>query len=86
MAKDLDLSKMSYDEVKADAMKCRKCALHKTRTNVVFGHGPVPCDLMFIGEAPGEQEDLQGLPFIGRAGQLLTKIFETVGIDRENQV
>ncbi len=65
---------------------CTKCDLCKTRTNVVFGHGPIPCNVMIIGEGPGEQEDLQGKPFIGKAGQLLTKILESVGIDRERDV
>ena len=83
--KSEDLSKLSYKEVKAIAEKCKKCALSKGRTKVVFGHGPVPCNLMLIGEGPGEQEDLQGLPFVGRAGQLLTKIFESVNIDREKE-
>jgi len=84
--KEQEASKPSYDEVKAIASKCTKCDLSKGRTNVVFGNGSVPCKLMLIGEGPGEQEDLKGLPFIGRAGQLLTKIFESVGIDREKEV
>jgi len=84
--KSPDLSKLSYEEVKAIAEKCKRCPLHKGRTKVVFGHGPVPCNLMLIGEGPGGEEDLQGLPFVGRAGQLLTKIFESVNIDREKEV
>lgn len=84
--KSADLSSLSYEEVKKIAEKCTKCGLSKGRTNVVFGNGPVPCDLMLIGEGPGEQEDLQGLPFVGRAGQLLTKIFESVDINREKEV
>ncbi len=84
--KEQDLSSLNYDEIKAIAQNCKKCVLSKTRTNVVFGTGPVPCDLMLIGEGPGETEDLKGLPFIGRAGQLLTKIFESVGINRETDV
>lgn len=85
-SKDEDLSGLSYEKLKQTADKCKKCQLSKGRTKVVFGHGPVPCDLMLIGEGPGEQEDLTGLPFVGRAGQLLTKIFESVGIDREKEV
>lgn len=85
-SKEENYSRSSYEELKASAAKCKKCALHKGRNSVVFGHGPVPSNIMLIGEGPGEQEDIQGLPFIGRAGQLLTKIFESVGIDRENQV
>ncbi len=76
----------SYDELKKDALSCTKCELHSTRNKVVFGHGPVPCDLMLIGEAPGADEDEQGIPFVGRSGQLLTKIFESVGINREQDV
>ena len=53
--------------------ECKGCALHETRTNCVFGYGNPNADLMFVGEAPGEQEDLQGKPFVGRAGQLLDK-------------
>lgn len=75
-----------YEAVKADALKCKKCPLAKGRTNVVFGHGPVPCDLMLIGEAPGADEDLQGLPFVGRAGQLLTQILASVGIKRPDDI
>ncbi|MFA4857960.1 MAG: uracil-DNA glycosylase [Candidatus Margulisiibacteriota bacterium] len=85
-SKNEDLAKLSYEELKKHAQTCTKCPLHKGRTKVVFGNGPVPCDLMLIGEGPGEQEDLSGLPFVGRAGQLLTKIFEAVEIDREKDV
>lgn len=81
-----DYSKLSYDEIKAIAEKCQKCVLSKTRTKVVFGHGPVPCDLMLIGEGPGEKEDLSGLPFVGRAGQLLTQILASINIDREKDI
>ena len=61
----------------ADAEGCTKCPLHETRTNVVFGVGDPNADLMFIGEAPGADEDRQGEPFVGRAGQLLTQIIES---------
>ena len=81
-----DYGKLSYEEVKAIAEKCTKCDLSKTRTKVVFGHGPVPCDLMLIGEGPGEKEDLSGLPFVGRAGQLLTQILAAINIDREKDI
>jgi uracil-DNA glycosylase family 4 len=77
---------LNYAELTTVCKACTACDLHKTRTNVVVGHGPVPCQLMVIGEGPGEQEDLSGLPFVGKAGQLLTKIFESVGIDREADV
>jgi uracil-DNA glycosylase family 4 len=85
-AKEADLSSLSYDEVRTIAEKCEKCPLSKGRNKVVFGHGPVPCNLMLIGEAPGADEDMQGLPFVGRAGQLLTKILESVGIKRPDDI
>jgi DNA polymerase len=59
-----------------DAASCTKCPLHETRNSVVFGVGDTSADLMFIGEAPGADEDRQGEPFVGRAGQLLTQIIE----------
>jgi uracil-DNA glycosylase len=77
---------LSYEELATTCRSCTKCVLHETRTNVVVGSGPVPCDIMIIGEGPGEQEDLQALPFVGKSGQLLTKILESVSIDRNSQV
>lgn len=74
---------LSLDTFKETVLNCQNCELHKTRTNVVFGHGPIPCNAMIIGEGPGEQEDISGKPFVGKAGQLLTKILESVGINRE---
>ena len=76
----------NFDELKELASTCQQCGLCETRTNVVFGKGPNPCSVMIIGEGPGEQEDLQGIPFIGKAGQLLTKILDSVGINRDNDV
>lgn len=61
---------------------CRKCSLSKTRNNFVFGEGDPKAELVFIGEAPGYEEDKQGRPFVGRAGQLLTKIIEAIGLFR----
>src|SRR3989339_958252 len=81
-----DFASLSYEKIKALAEKCEKCQLSKGRNKVVFGSGPVPCDLMLIGEAPGADEDLKGEPFIGRAGQLLTKILESVGIKRPDDI
>jgi DNA polymerase len=81
-----DLSTLSYEDVKEIAEKCKKCQLAKGRTKVVFGSGPVPCDLMLIGEAPGADEDAQGLPFVGRAGQLLTQILASVEIKRPDDI
>ena len=74
----------ALDELKRAVSACTACELHKTRTNVVFGAGNPHAKLMFIGEAPGRDEDIQGLPFVGRAGQLLTKIIEAMGLTRED--
>ena len=64
---------------------CRRCKLHGLgRTKIVFGVGNPDADLMFVGEAPGADEDIQGEPFVGRAGQLLTKIIEAIGMKRED--
>ena len=63
---------------------CQRCGLHATRTNLVFGSGSPLARLMFIGEAPGADEDEQGLPFVGRAGQLLTKMIESMGLRRDD--
>jgi uracil-DNA glycosylase family 4 len=66
-----------------EAKDCRRCPLHQTRTNVVFGAGDADADLMFIGEAPGRNEDEQGLPFVGQAGKLLDKLLGEIGMARE---
>jgi uracil-DNA glycosylase family 4 len=63
---------------------CPRCKLSKTRTNIVFGQGNPKAELMFVGEAPGRDEDEQGLAFVGRAGQLLTKIIEAIGRTRDD--
>ncbi len=68
-----------YKEVQV----CTKCPLHETRTKAVFGAGDADADLMFVGEAPGAEEDRQGLPFVGRAGQLLNQMLEEIGLSRE---
>jgi uracil-DNA glycosylase len=65
-----------------EASQCTKCPLHQGRTKVVFGNGNADADLMFVGEAPGQQEDLQGLPFVGRAGNLLDQLLGEVGLQR----
>lgn len=74
----------TLEELKKPVSACKKCPLAKTRTNVVFGEGNPHAKLMFIGEAPGADEDEQGRPFVGRAGQLLTKIIEAMGLKRED--
>lgn len=63
---------------------CQKCPLGATRTKLVFGTGNENADLLFVGEAPGEQEDLSGIPFVGRAGQLLDKFLYAVDIERQD--
>jgi len=77
---------MSDETLKTEALSCTRCGLAQTRTQVVFGVGPVPCDLMLIGEAPGEQEDLKGEPFVGKAGQLLDQILASAGFSRNENV
>lgn len=73
-----------WQELYDKCNQCHKCPLGDTRTNCVFGTGNINADLMFIGEAPGEQEDLSGTPFVGRAGQLLDRYLYAVGIDRKD--
>jgi len=63
---------------------CARCPLKKTRTNLVFGEGNPAAEIMFVGEAPGHDEDLQGRPFVGKAGQLLTRIIQAMGMQRED--
>jgi uracil-DNA glycosylase len=65
-----------------EASGCVRCPLHEGRTNVVFGNGNADADLMFVGEAPGHHEDLQGLPFVGRAGRLLDELLGEIGLSR----
>lgn len=74
----------SLEPVQAEALACVACRLHETRTKVVFGVGNPKARLMFIGEGPGRDEDQQGEPFVGRAGQLLTRIIEAMGYERED--
>jgi len=66
-----------------DVKTCTKCPLHETRTKAVFGAGNADADLMFVGEAPGAEEDRQGLPFVGRAGQLLNQMLDGIDLSRE---
>lgn len=70
--------------LKDEVLKCKACPLHKTRRNVVFGDGDPESKLVFVGEAPGYDEDLQGLPFVGQAGKLLTKMIEAMGLSRHS--
>jgi uracil-DNA glycosylase len=80
--KSLDPAGEALEAIRADLAGCKRCKLASTRKNIVFGSGNPNADLMFVGEAPGGDEDEQGLPFVGRAGQLLTKIIESIGMKR----
>jgi uracil-DNA glycosylase family 4 len=73
----------SLEELRAEIGDCQRCKLAPTRKNIVFGQGNPNARLMFVGEAPGADEDVQGEPFVVRAGQLLTKIIEAIGMKRE---
>ena len=74
---------LDWDALYAACMSCQKCALAETRHNVVFGEGPRDAEVMFIGEGPGEQEDLTGRPFVGRAGKLLEDMLAMIDLSRE---
>ena len=76
-------SSETFEEIWADVGNCTRCPLHQGRTNIVHTDGNRKARLMFVGEAPGADEDLQARPFVGRAGQLLTKIIEAIGLKRE---
>jgi uracil-DNA glycosylase len=78
------LPALSLPQLEALVTQCRQCRLHRGRTHVVFGVGNPQAELMFVGEAPGRDEDLQGEPFVGRAGQLLTRIIEAIGLTRRD--
>jgi DNA polymerase len=75
---------MDWDSLQQTASTCRACELHETRTNVVFGVGARSASLMFIGEAPGAEEDRQGEPFVGAAGQLLNAMLTAIGLARSD--
>ena len=72
----------NWEQLEEDAKQCRKCKLCQTRSNVVFGVGSKETNLMFIGEGPGADEDIQGIPFVGKAGKLMNMAFEIIGLDR----
>jgi DNA polymerase len=75
---------MDWTSLKEACLNCRKCTLCETRTNVVFGGGNEQAEVMFVGEGPGEQEDLTGQPFVGRAGKLLDDMLSIIDLDRTN--
>ena len=74
----------SWEILRRECENCKACELHTTRTNCVFGTGNVDADLLFVGEAPGDNEDKTGVPFVGRAGQLLDQYLYAVDIPRES--
>ena len=75
---------MDWQTLRSTCMSCTRCGLCETRHNVVFGVGPENADVMFVGEGPGEQEDLKGEPFVGAAGQLLDDMLSIIDLSREN--
>ncbi len=82
MKQDIKLQKLEL--LKADALSCVACRLYSSRTNVVFGSGSSTAKIFFIGEGPGQEEDLRGEPFVGRSGKLLTLLIEEeLGVKRE---
>jgi len=74
----------TLEDIRRDLGECQRCKLWTTRTNIVFGEGNPKAELMFVGEAPGADEDASGRPFVGRAGQLLTKMIEAINLKRED--
>jgi DNA polymerase len=74
----------TLEDIRRDLGDCRRCKLAPTRTNIVFGEGNPKAELMFVGEGPGADEDATGRPFVGRAGQLLTKMIEAIDLKRED--
>jgi uracil-DNA glycosylase family 4 len=81
---DAEARRKALVEVYNQASICERCPLSETRNRVVFGAGNADADLMFVGEAPGAAEDLQGLPFVGRAGELLTELLQGIGLNRDD--
>lgn len=81
---DASSTAATLESLREEVAKCARCSLHKARNKIVFGSGNGTTRILFVGEAPGRDEDLQGLPFVGRAGQLLTKIIEAIEFRRED--
>ena len=73
----------NWEDLEKSILECKKCRLCTNRTNIVLGEGNINAKIMFIGEGPGADEDKQGLPFVGKAGQLMNKAFQALGINRE---
>ncbi len=79
-----DIATLTWDDIQQRVKNCQACRLHETRTNTVFGIGNANADWMVIGEAPGQEEDRKGEPFVGRAGKLLDEMLRALGLDRES--
>ena len=75
---------MEWEELQSACQRCKRCELFRTRTNVVFGVGPKDAEILFVGEGPGQQEDLKGEPFVGPAGKLLDDMLSIIGLGRHN--
>ena len=75
---------MNWETLQAQCLQCTRCELSRTRQNVVFGVGPKDAEILFVGEGPGQQEDLQGEPFVGPAGHLLDDMLSIIGLGRHN--
>ena len=78
------MAEKSWETLEGACLSCHKCRLAEMRTNVVIGKGNRNADILFIGEGPGQQEDLQGIPFVGPAGQLLDKMLASVGLSLDD--
>ena len=83
-AEEGEIKMLDWQSLETQCLRCRGCGLCETRTNVVFGVGNRNADVMFIGEGPGEQEDLKGEPFVGPAGKLLDDMMSIIDLDRQN--
>jgi len=75
---------MDWESLQASCMQCKRCELYQTRNKVVFGVGPKDAEILFVGEGPGQQEDLLGEPFVGPAGQFLDEMLSIIGLGRHN--
>lgn len=84
MSEAITLKEKKIAELRVKIASCERCDLHQTRANTVPGEGDVNSPIMFIGEAPGKNEDLQGKPFIGRAGNVFSRLLESIGLTRED--
>jgi len=83
MQEEEEIKKTEFDKLRQEILNCRGCGLYRTRTNPVIGGGTLDADIMFIGEAPGFNEDLQGKPFVGKAGKILDELLDSINLKRE---